>query len=76
MNKPEHESTLTAEEKNVPNDKFQASKENWKKNNMKMYAFRLSKVSEKDMVDFLETKKPYYAYIKGLIRKDMESQSD
>ena len=65
---------MAVEERKMPNDKFQANKERWKKDNLKLYAFRLSKVSESDMIEHLENNKPYYAYIKGLIRKDMESK--
>lgn len=56
-------------------DKWQDSKEKWKKDNLKVYSFRLSKLSEKDMIDFLAEKESTYAYIKGLIRKDMESSN-
>ena len=60
----------------VPKDRYQSSHEKWKKENMKLYAFRLSRVSEKDMMDFLAQKESVYAYIKGLIREDMEKHKD
>ena len=55
-------------------DKFQDSKERWKKDNLKTYMFRLSKVSESDMIEHVEKCKPVYAYIKKLIREDMNRQ--
>lgn len=66
--------TIVCEEKNMAKDKFQESKERWKRDNLKTYMFRLSKVSEADMIEHVEKCKPVYAYIKGLIRKDMESK--
>ena len=71
-----HTDTLEPKGKPMAKDKFQDSKERWKRENMKIYTFRLSLVSEKEMVNFLSKKGSVYAYIKGLIRKDMESQSD
>lgn len=65
---------MSQKEDVMPKDKYQSSHEKWKKDNLKLYAFRLSKVSESDMIEHLENNKPYYAYIKGLIRKDMESK--
>ena len=55
-------------------DRWQANKEQWKKNNLKLYSFRLSRNSEQDMIDFLSQKESVYSYIKGLIRSDMEKQ--
>jgi len=59
-------------EDTMAKDRWQESKEKWKKDNLKLYSFRLSKVSEKDMIDFLAEKQSVYSYIKDLIRKDME----
>lgn len=42
------------------------------KTKTKGYSFSLSFESEKDMIAYLETKKPYYSYLKALVRADME----
>ena len=55
-------------------DKYQETHEKWKKENMKLYAFRMTKSSESDLIDWIESHKPIQSYIKGLIRKDMESK--
>ena len=66
--------TIRSEEKVMGKDKYQQRNDQWKKENLKFYAFRLSKNSEQDMIDFLDKRKPVYTYIKGLIRSDMEKQ--
>ena len=48
----------------------------WEKETQRRFAIKVSRISEKDMVDFLEGKPSYNAYIKGLIRKDMEKNKD
>jgi len=67
--------TATLEPKGTPmaKDKYQANKERWKKENMKLIAFRLTKSTDADLIQWLEEHKPIQAYLKGLIRKDMES---
>ena len=48
----------------------------WKRNNVKSYAIRCSRVSEKDLIEWMDKHKPSNAYIKGLIRADMERHKD
>ena len=57
-------------------DKYQASHEKWKKENMRQYAFRMTKSTESEMISWLEEHKPIQDYIKGLIRADMERHKD
>lgn len=47
----------------------------WEKETQRLFAIKVSRISEKDMVEFLESKESFNAYIKGLIRKDMENQN-
>lgn len=47
----------------------------WEKQTQRLFKIKVSRISEKDMVDFIESKESYNAYIKGLIRKDMESSN-
>lgn len=65
---------MAVEERKMPNDKFQANKERWKKEHMRLISFRLTKSSESDMIEWLESHKPIQSYLKTLIRKDMESK--
>ena len=44
----------------------------WEKETQRLFAIKVSRISESDMVEFLESKQSYNAYIKDLIRKDME----
>ena len=46
----------------------------WEKETQRLFAIKVSRLSEKDMIEFLESKESIQAYIKGLIRKDMESK--
>lgn len=46
----------------------------WEKETQRHFAFKVSKISEKDMVDFIESKPSFNAYVKDLIRQDMEAQ--
>ena len=57
-------------------DRYAETKYKWKAENTKIYTTRVSKVSERDIMDWLETHRPTNAYIKGLIRKDMEQSKD
>jgi len=57
-------------------DRYQDIKQKWKKEHMKLYNFRLIRASESDMIEHLEKNKPIQAYIKGLIRADMENKTD
>lgn len=56
-------------------DKYAKTKQKWKAENTKIFTTRLSKVSEQDVIAWMESHKPTNAYIKGLIRKDMESSN-
>ena len=62
-------------ERTVPKDKYADTKYRWKKDNTKVYSTRLSKVSEQDIIDWLESHRPTNAYIKNLIIKDMTSNN-
>ena len=55
----------------MPKDKYAETKYRWKQENTKVFTTRLSKVSEQEMIDWLENHRPTNAYIKGLIREDM-----
>lgn len=44
----------------------------WAKQNSVMYAIRVYKTSEQDMIDFLEKHRPSNRFIKELIREAME----
>lgn len=50
--------------------------DNYLKNNFKRFGFRVSKVTESDIIEWLEQQKSVYSYIKELIRKDMETNKD
>jgi len=53
-------------------------KEKWnayKKKVMMKYSISVSKVSEQNMIDFLERKRPVNGYIKRLILEDMQKQN-
>ena len=39
----------------------------------KKYAFSVSKVSEQDMIIFLEQHRPVNAYLKSLVKQEMDS---
>lgn len=45
----------------------------WQKKNTKNITIRFYKTSESDVIAHLEKNKPNGPYIKGLIKKDMES---
>ena len=51
--------------------KDKKKEQEYQKRVQKKYSFTVSKVNEKDMIDFLETHRPVYTYVKGLIRQDM-----
>lgn len=44
------------------------------KENLKRIAFNLNKETDKDIILFLEKKKPVQTYLKWLIRKDMKEK--
>ena len=60
----------------MPKDKYAVSKYKWKSENTKIYTTRVSKVSEQDIMEWLESHRPTNAYIKNLIREDMEKGKD
>lgn len=49
---------------------------NFNKEKTKMIGIRFHLHNEKDMIDFLETRKPYSDYIKKLIKKDMKENQE
>lgn len=55
----------------MPKDKYQETRERWKRENMRQISFRLTRSTEQGMIDWLESHKPIQSYIKGLIREDM-----
>lgn len=65
--------TMSLEE-DMPKDKYAETKYRWKQENTKIFTTRLSKVSEQKMIDWLENHRPTNAYIKGLIREDMNKK--
>ena len=42
------------------------------KQKTRQFSFSLSLSSDAEMIAYLETKKPYYSYLKALVRADME----
>jgi len=56
--------------------KTTAKRLKWEKETQRLFAIKVSRISEPDMVEFLESKESYNAYIKGLIRADMERHKD
>jgi len=46
----------------------------FQKEKCRCYSIRFSKVSEQKELDWMEEHRPCVSYIKGLIRKDMESK--
>lgn len=43
----------------------------WNKTNLRQFALKLNRTSEKDVIDHLEKQKNIRQYLIGLIRKDM-----
>lgn len=46
---------------------------NYNRENYRSFSIRYSRVNEKDMIEWLESKKSIKAYVTSLIRKDMEN---
>lgn len=67
---------MSKESANIESVMAKTSKERlkWEKETQRIFAIKVSRLSEKDMVEFLESRESIQAYIKGLIRKDMESK--
>ena len=47
----------------------------YKRKTVKFYAVSVSRVSEQDIIEFLESKRPVNNYIRGLIKQDMQKQN-
>ena len=51
------------------------NRRDWEKSNIKSYTLRLNVKTNPDFASWMESHKPYQNYLKGLIRKDMESSN-
>ncbi|WP_300077700.1 hypothetical protein [uncultured Thomasclavelia sp.] len=47
---------------------------NYNKNSVVVKIIKFNKSKDKDILDFIENKKPFMTYIKDLIRKDIENE--
>lgn len=47
----------------------------YQKVNLRRYNLSLNRITESDLIEFLETKQPYATYIKQLIREDMKKSN-
>lgn len=65
---------LPSEEKTMA--KTSEKRLKWEYDTQRLFKIKVSKLSEKDMVDFIESKPSINGYIKELIRKDMEKNKD
>lgn len=45
----------------------------WKRKNTRLFAIRLTRRTDQDMIDYIESKPSCNAYIVNLIRADMEA---
>ena len=63
--------TIGAEEKDMA--KTSKKRLQWEKDTQKIFAFKVSRISESEMVEFLNGKESVNAYVKELIRKDMQN---
>ena len=69
--------TYKSEEQARQNDTMARESQNrWIKENTMRYGLKVSKLTDLEMIEHLEKHRPVNAYLKGLVRQDMEKHKD